>query len=156
MVTRSSALDASSALVLQASRLIRIVRRNSHEIPAASVRLLSLVDQYEAATIKELAAADQCSQPTMTGLVNGMAERGWLRRDPNPADARSSFVSLTEAGRAELHKARAENAELILERAARADISADELANAASVIDRIVRADGLVTRPPAAPQPPKN
>ena len=140
-MTRSDALDSSAALVLQASRLIRIVRRHSHHIPSASVRLLSLVDQYESATTKDLATADQCSQPTMTGLVNGMVERGWLRREPNPLDARSSLVSLTRAGRAELLKARAENAELILDRAERAGLSAEDLAHAASVVELITRVE---------------
>lgn len=140
-MTHSPALDSSAALVLQASRLIRVVRRNSHDIPAASVRLLSLVDQYETATIKELAAADQCSQPTMTGLVNGMCDRGWLQRDPNPADARSSLVSLTDTGRAELAKARAHNAELIWDRAERAGITADELARVAAILERINHTD---------------
>jgi DNA-binding MarR family transcriptional regulator len=140
-MTRSQALDASAALVLQVSRLIRVVRRNSHDIPAASLRLLSLVDQYESATIKELAASDQCSQPTMTGLVNGMSDRGWLQRQPNPADARSSLVSLTDTGRTELSKARAHNAELIFDRAQRAGITADELTLVASVIERINQAD---------------
>ncbi|MGN6721753.1 MAG: MarR family winged helix-turn-helix transcriptional regulator [Marmoricola sp.] len=140
-MTRSDSLDASAALVLQVSRLIRIVRRNSHQIPAASVRLLSLVDQYGPATIKDLAITDQVSQPTMTGLVNGMTERGWLRREPNPADARSSLVSLTDAGRDELRQARAQNAEFILNRAERAGITPEDLATAASVIQRIVETE---------------
>lgn len=133
----SDALDSSAALVLQASRLIRIVRRNSHDIPSASVRLLSLVDQYGTATIKDLAAADQCSQPTMTGLVNGLVERDWLQRQPNPADARSSLISLTASGKAELRQARAHNAQLVGERAARAGISDADLALAAQVIERM-------------------
>lgn len=135
------ALDSSAALVLQVSRLIRIVRRNSHHIPAASVRLLSLVDQHGSATVKDLALADQCSQPTMTGLVTGAEERGWLQRDPNPADARSSLVSLTTAGRVELQAARAHNAELILERAEHAGVTPEDLASAASVIERINQAE---------------
>ena len=137
----SNAHESSAALVLHASRLIRIVRRHSHHIPAASVRLLSLVDQYDSATVKDLAIADQCSQPTMTGLVNGLVERGWLQREPNPADARSSLVSLTTDGRRELHEARAHNAELVQGRAALAGVSDSDLALAASVIARITQVE---------------
>lgn len=140
-MSTSNAHESSAALVLQASRLIRIVRRHSHHIPAASVRLLSLVDQYDSATVKDLATADQCSQPTMTGLVNGLVERGWLQREPNPADARSSLVSLTPDGRNELRDARAHNAELIQERAALAGVSDADLALAASVIERITQVE---------------
>lgn len=131
------ALESSSTLVLHAARLIRIVRRYGHQLPGASVRLLSLVDQHASATIKDLSAADQCSQPTMTGLVNGLVERGWLQREPNPVDARSWLISLTTAGKDELRQAREHNAELIKQRAALAGISDDDLALAASVIERL-------------------
>lgn len=133
----SNTHKSSAALVLHAARLVRLVRRNNHEIPVASVRVLSLVDQYGSATIKDLATADQCSQPTMTGLVNGMVERGWLQRDPNPADARSCLVSLTAGGHTELRAVRALNADLVHQRAEAAGVTAADLALAASVIERI-------------------
>lgn len=129
--------ESSAALVLHSARLVRIIRHNNHHIPAASVRTLSLIDQYGPATIKDLCAADQCSQPTMTGLVNGLVDRGWVQRDPNPDDARSSLTSLTPAGREELLRARGHNGSLIQERAAAAAISDADLALAASVLQRL-------------------
>lgn len=137
----SDSLDTSASLVLQASRLIRILRRHSsYQIPAASVRLLSLVDEYKSAAVKHLAAIDQCSQPTMTGLVNGAVERGWLRRQQNPSDARSSLVSLTSAGREQLAEARVHHAMLIQSLAERANVGTEDLSRAVDVLEGIVRA----------------
>ena len=40
------------------------------------------------------------SQPALSRLVDRLAERGFVERRPDPADGRSTLLSLTEAGRA--------------------------------------------------------
>ena len=40
------------------------------------------------------------SQPALSRLVDRLAERGFIRRLPDPADGRSTRLALTEAGRA--------------------------------------------------------
>ncbi|MFI5778305.1 MarR family winged helix-turn-helix transcriptional regulator [Nocardia sp. NPDC051570] len=41
----------------------------------------------------------QLTSGTVTHRVTRVQDRGWVRRDPDPADGRSVIVSLTEAGR---------------------------------------------------------
>ena len=45
---------------------------------------MSLLDELGPSTVSALAQADRCSQPTMTGLVNGLVDKGWLQRDAAP------------------------------------------------------------------------
>ena len=78
----------SNDLVVLSARLVREVRRRHRDNAPAALRLMSLVDELGPSTVSALAEADRCSQPTMTGLVNGLADRGWLERRPHPDDAR--------------------------------------------------------------------
>jgi DNA-binding MarR family transcriptional regulator len=128
----------SNELVVLTARLVRDVRRNNSDVPAASTRLLSLLDELGPSTVSVLTAADRCSQPTMSGLVNGLVEKGWLERTPHPQDARSSMVSMTALGRDLLAGVRDRNAALVAERIKASGHSADDLATAVSVLSDIV------------------
>ncbi len=97
-------LDLASDLVVYAARLVRAVRRDL-ELPAGT-RVISVLDEHGPLGISELAALDRCSQPTMSAAVRQLVERGWVTKQPNPADARGSVVALTGAGRAELTRVR--------------------------------------------------
>jgi DNA-binding MarR family transcriptional regulator len=52
----------------------------------------------------------------MTGQVQQLKEHGWVEGTPNPDDARSTLVSLTGAGRAELDRVRADHGRMVAER----------------------------------------
>ena len=75
---------------------------------------------------------------TMTGLVNGLADRGWLERRPHPDDARSSLVSMTTQGRAALDDVRRRNAALVAERIIAAGRTPEELATAVAVLTDVL------------------
>ncbi|MEZ0578478.1 MarR family winged helix-turn-helix transcriptional regulator [Nocardioides sp. MH1] len=123
----------SSDLAIHAARLVRLIRRNLEQ--PAGIRVLSLLDEHGALGVTALAAADQCSQPTMTGAVARLRDLGWVDTRPNPADARGSLVDLTEAGRRELARIREINARLVAERlAAHPDRTVEELAAAVAVL----------------------
>ncbi len=47
----------------------------------------------------QLARAFQVGKPTMTNTLQRLEERGFIRLDPDPEDARAKRVMLTEAGR---------------------------------------------------------
>jgi DNA-binding MarR family transcriptional regulator len=126
--------ELSNDLVVLSARLVREVRRHNSAIPAASTRLLSLLDELGPSTVSVLAQADRCSQPTMTGLVNGLAAKGWVERVPHPADARSSLVRVTDDGHRTLTELRGRNAALVAERLARAGHTESELATAVAVL----------------------
>jgi DNA-binding MarR family transcriptional regulator len=131
----------SNDLVVLSARLVREVRRNTADLPAASTRLMSLLDELGPSTVGALAQVDRCSQPTMTGIVNGLAEKGWVQRDPHPDDARASLVSMTQQGREELAAIRSRNAALVAERIAASGRSPEDLATAVSVLSDLLRRD---------------
>lgn len=131
--------ELSAELVLYTGRLVRAITRQSAghavDVPTAQLRLLSQVDELGPVTIGALAAADRCSQPTMSAGVQALRERGWADKSPNPADARSSLVTLTPAGRTVLTEARRERAAVVAARL-RSDPRHDErdLATAVAVL----------------------
>jgi DNA-binding MarR family transcriptional regulator len=141
--------ELSAELVLYTGRLVRAITRQavglSTQVPTASLRLLSQVDEIGPVTIGALAAADRCSQPTMSAGVQTLCDRGWALKEPNPADARSSLVTLTEAGRTILTEARRERAAVVAARL-RTDPHHDEqdLATAVAVLR------GLLDQPDTA------
>jgi len=138
-VTAPTLEELSAELVLYTGRLVRAITRQSAglavDVPTAQLRLLSQVDELGPVTIGALAAADRCSQPTMSAGVQALCERGWADKSPNPADARSSLVTLTPAGRTVLTEARRERAAVVAARL-RSDPRHDErdLATAVAVL----------------------
>ncbi|WP_235562157.1 MarR family winged helix-turn-helix transcriptional regulator [Marmoricola sp. Leaf446] len=128
----------SNELVVLTARLVRVVRRNDVGVPAASTRVLSLLDELGPSTVGALAEADRCRQPTMTGLVKGLADKGWVDRSPHPDDARSTLVALSDAGRAQLAGVRERNAALVADRTEAAGLSPDDLATAVAVLRELV------------------
>jgi DNA-binding MarR family transcriptional regulator len=139
VVGNQSVQQLSNDLVVLSARLVREVRRNSVDLPAASTRLMSLLDELGPSTVSALAQADRCSQPTMTGLVNGLADKGWVQRVPHPDDARASLVSMTPDGRRKLTTVRRRNATLVAERIEASGRSPEELATAVAVLSDLLR-----------------
>jgi DNA-binding MarR family transcriptional regulator len=95
-------------LVVASARVTRMASRDVTAMPPAAMRLLGRLDALGPTRISELAKADRCSQPTMSNLVQRQEEQGWVRREADPADSRASLISLTDAGLAELQRARQE------------------------------------------------
>lgn len=130
--------ELSNDLVVLTARLVRAVRHNLPDLPPATARLLSLLDELGPSTVGTLASADRCSQPTMTGIVNGLVDKGWVRRDPHPTDARASLVSMTTEGRQKLTGVRRRNATLVAERFEASGRSPEELATAVAVLSDLL------------------
>ena len=115
----TDAARAATALVTYSARLGRATSRVSDiAVPAATLRLLSLLDEVGPAGVGELAQADRCSQPTMSGAVRHLVDNGWARKSPNPYDARASLVELTPDGAAVLAESRRRISDVLLERLA--------------------------------------
>jgi DNA-binding MarR family transcriptional regulator len=132
--------DLVSELSRATARLVRGVSREAgHEMPYATLRLMAQVDELGPVTITDLARADRCSQPTMSTAVRGLVSKGWVAKKPNPEDARSSLVTLTEKGRVVLAAARRRHSHVLQTRIAAAGIGADELRTTVSVLDRLTR-----------------
>jgi DNA-binding MarR family transcriptional regulator len=135
-------VDLASDLVTHAARLVRAVRRDL-ELPAG-VRVLSLLDELGPLTITRLATEDRCSQPTMSAQVNGLVEQGWVRKSPNPDDARSSVVAATDEGRAELARVRRRYGERVAALVAdHPDLTTEDLAAAVALFRALLKYTSL-------------
>ena len=114
-VTTATGIETlGSDLVVQAARLVRAIRHSVDQ--PVGVRVLSLLDEFGALSVTELAEIDRCSQPTMSGTVNTLLGNGWVTKESDPQDARRSVVRLTADGAAELRGFRTEVGELIAAR----------------------------------------
>jgi DNA-binding MarR family transcriptional regulator len=135
-------VELASDLVVHAARLVRAVRREL-ELPA-QVRIVSLLDEQGPVGISRLAELDRCSQPTMSNAVAQLVDQGWATKTPNPDDARSSVVTLTDAGRAELQRVRRRHGERVAQIvAAHPDLTSEDLATAVAVLQALLSNSGL-------------
>ncbi|GAA1476341.1 MarR family transcriptional regulator [Nocardioides aestuarii] len=124
--------ELGSELVVLAARLVRAVRRDLDQ--PAGVRVLSLLDQHGPRGVSELAAADSCSQPTMSGTVTTLVDLGWVTKTQDPRDARVLRVGLTDAGRAHLAAVRRTHGRAVADRLAAHDRSPADVAAAVAVL----------------------
>lgn len=92
----------------QVKVLWREVTRASFPAGASGLGVLHLVDQQGAIRVSDLAACGHVGVSTMSRHVAELAAAGLLDRELAAEDARTHLVRLTDAGRAELARARAE------------------------------------------------
>lgn len=92
-----------------AIHLLRRLRREDDAGGVSAPRLsaLSVVVFGGPLTIGELALAEQVRAPTMSRLVAGLEESGWVERIADAEDGRLVRVEATAAGRALLQAGRA-------------------------------------------------
>ena len=104
MTSRSAtqpAVDSSLAadLLSVVARLNRLAtQRVKMQLPFAQARLLSTIEDQDAARISDLAAFDHCSQPTMTMQVRRLEDAGLVSRTADPGDARAVLIRITPKG----------------------------------------------------------
>lgn len=131
-VTDAELSELASDLVVLAARLTRAVRREIDH--PAGARALSLLDEHGPSGVTALAAADRCSQPTMTATVRTLRELDLVDRRPHPHDGRAVVVTLTDAGRTELARIRHANAALVTARLTATHHTAEEVATTVRVL----------------------
>jgi DNA-binding MarR family transcriptional regulator len=122
----------SSELVVQAARLVRAVRRRVEQ--PAGIRILSLLDELGPLGVTAIAEADRSSQPTISGAVRQLVDKGWVAKEPDASDARRSLVLLTAEGRQRLSDTRRDNGVAVAERLARTGHTAEDVAHAVAVL----------------------
>ena len=117
--------DALRPAVLRLARRIRQTRDESVELTASQYSVLAALSIRGRLSMGELAAEERVRPPTVTRVVNALAERDLVRRTPAPHDGRQSLVELTNAGRGLLLANQRLRAEWLAERLA--DLDAAEL-----------------------------
>jgi len=118
--------------------LARVGDARLRDLGFATAQLPVLTALKEGARLSqtELARWAKVEQPTMAQLLSRMERDGLIRREPDPADRRSSLISLTEETLAKLPAGRA-----ILEQGnkdATRGMSADEVKTMIALLRRVL------------------
>ena len=76
---------------------------SGYGISEGRLRVLAILTcRGEPATASELAECSGVTKGTITGLIDGLARDGFVRRQPCDQDRRSTLIGLTPAGQASL------------------------------------------------------
>jgi DNA-binding MarR family transcriptional regulator len=92
--------ETAARLRIAVARLARQLRQNSPGgLTPSQWAALATVEERGSVRIGDLAEAEGVSAPTATRLVASLEEAGLLSRTTDPADRRTAYVALSEAGR---------------------------------------------------------
>ncbi|HEY2206760.1 MAG TPA: MarR family transcriptional regulator [Pseudonocardia sp.] len=140
---QSTGSDLAGQLRLSVVRLNRRLRsqRTDEMVSLTQVSALATLHRCGSMTPSELAASERVRPPSMTRVIAGLEDAGWVSRRDHPTDGRQSIIELTETG-AELLAAEASAKERWLNKRL-AELTESEratLARAATIIDRMAGA----------------
>jgi DNA-binding MarR family transcriptional regulator len=104
---RTDGVDPSAAEVamaarlrLSATRLARRLRQQSNTgLTPTQLSALAAVDHHGPLTLGDLAQHEQIAPPTVTKVVAKLEADGFLTRQADPDDRRSTLVATTRSGR---------------------------------------------------------
>jgi DNA-binding MarR family transcriptional regulator len=152
MRTRSSA-DVAASLRLAITRTARRLRQEAGgELTPSQSAALASVDRHGPLTPSELAARERIQRPTATRVLALLEAGGLVERTVDPADRRSSLVTVAPAGRALLERARTRKDAYLTRRIGELDArDRATLDRAAAILERLLE-DG---RSPSGEQRPE-
>ncbi|HKS02250.1 MAG TPA: MarR family transcriptional regulator [Arthrobacter sp.] len=110
------AIDLRTA-VMRTSRRLR-VEATGDVITPGQYTVLAQLNSHGPHTPRELADREHVQAPSMTRIVNALAEVGFVSRSAHPADGRQVQVSITPAGEAALEEARDQRTAWLAQRVA--------------------------------------
>jgi DNA-binding MarR family transcriptional regulator len=127
--------------VMRLSRRLRNERDVDDDLSATQLGVLGTLHRRGMMTTGELAAAERVQPPSMTRTVNGLCERGLVRRAAHESDGRVVMLTLTEEAETLLAEARRRKDEW-LSRQLRLLTTAERqiLRDAAPVLERLSQA----------------
>jgi long-chain acyl-CoA synthetase len=86
------------------ARLARMLERGAGDLSLSQFRVLAFVDEG-GERASQLAERLAVAKPTITAAVDGLVERGYLKRTADCDDRRATKITLTSAGRRALYDA---------------------------------------------------
>jgi len=143
VVTQITDLAAlASRLRLSVFRASRTLRRESQaDISPTLLAALATIDRHGPITPGDLANHEQVRKPTVTRILNALADDGLIERSSDPLDGRVSWVSLSPAGRTLMRNVRRRTDRFLAHRLD--ELDPDDLA----ALDRAVEILDRVTEP---------
>lgn len=114
--------DLPSRLRLAVGRLNRRIRVDSGAaLPPLQTSVLATLEDQAPLRLSELARREAVTPPTMSRVLAALDEAGLLVRTPDPQDARSALIHLSEAGHDAIRRIRTERTASIAQRLDRLD-----------------------------------
>ena len=113
-------------LIVEANRLTRVAAQaTGSTTPAAVWRTLSILASDGSYRIGDLAKASRVTQPTMTKLIQNLAEDELIYRIADVADSRAWLIAITDTGTTALDNWRTQLGEAL--QPMFSDLSTDEI-----------------------------
>jgi DNA-binding MarR family transcriptional regulator len=136
--------DLASRLRLDIARLARRLRQEAGaELSPSLTAALATIERHGPLTPSELAVRERVQRPTVTRVLAHLEEHGLISRAGDPADRRSSLVTVSDQGR-ELLAAMRTRKDAFLARRLEAldDEEREALARAAAIVERMLEEGG--------------
>lgn len=125
--------DTQARLRLAIGRLHRRLRAAERGgLTPSQVSTLASIEAFGPLRLGELAARESLAPPTLSRILAVLEAEGYVDRAADPADGRSSLVSLSARGRAAVSEIRAERGAELERRLARLD--PDQLARLVAAV----------------------
>jgi DNA-binding MarR family transcriptional regulator len=106
--SEGTAIDAARLRV----SVLRLARRlRKHDLAGltpSQLSTLATVGQQGPVRLGDLAASERIAPSTLTRLISALEDRGYVRREAAPADARAYLVTVTDEGQEALERIRRE------------------------------------------------
>ncbi len=111
--------------------------REGFDVSLMEWRTIALLGDFAPMTLKDLARQSSLDKGLASRVVSGLVERGLVKREVSPGDARERALALTAAGR-RLHRGLMEAARE-RDHAFRAALTAEEAAALDSALEKLLR-----------------
>jgi len=139
-----SAAQLRTAIVRIARRLRQEAATESSGLTPTSVAALATIERHGPLTPSEIAEIERVKRPTITRTLGCLEREGLIERAADPADGRSSLVSVNRAGRERLRRLRGRKNAYLARRMR--DLDAEEVATlerAAAILERLREGEQL-------------
>jgi DNA-binding MarR family transcriptional regulator len=101
-----SAARLRLAIVRTARRLRQEAASEATGLTPTSTAVLATIERHGPLTPSELAELERVRRPTVTRTLGCLDREGLIERTPDPADGRSTLISVNAAGRERLRRLR--------------------------------------------------
>ena len=127
-----------TAIVRTARRLRQEAAAETSGLTPTSVAALATIERHGPLTPSEIAAIERVKRPTITRTLGCLEREGLIDRPADPADGRSSLVSVNGAGRERLRRLRGrKNAYLARRMRDLSDGEVETLERATEILERM-------------------
>ena len=120
LTTSAHESERAARLRLAITRVARRLRQEANaDLSPSLTSALASIESHGPVTPSDLANCERVQRPTITRVLARLTELGLIERAADPADGRSSLVSITPAGRALLGELRTRRDAFLADRLSR-------------------------------------